>query len=69
MEAFAMATRVLNVVSGRIQVDKTESDSMKFRNGDVSLSGIVRDLRSYGKYITLPNKSIFMEAISNANWK
>jgi len=64
-----MTTRVLDVVSGRIRVDKTESDPMKFRNGDVSLSGIVRDLKSSGKHITLPNKSMFMEAVSNANWK
>jgi hypothetical protein len=64
-----MTTRVLDVVSGRIRVDKTESDPMKFRNGDVSLGGIVSDLKSSGKNITLPNKSMFMEAVSNANWK
>jgi len=49
-------------------VDEEARDPMKFMNGDDSLSDIASKLEASGKRITLPNKEMFIEAISNANW-
>jgi len=63
------ATKTLGgTSSGRSSVDEEARDPMKFMNGDDSLSDIASKLEASGKRITLPNKEMFIEAISNANW-
>ena len=62
------ATKVLGGTSGRSRAGKIERDPMKFMNGDDSLADIVSKLEASGKRITLPNKDLFVEAISNAKW-
>jgi hypothetical protein len=62
------ATKAVGGVVGRGWSDEEVRDPMKFMNGDDSLESIVSKLEASGKRIPLPNKEMFVEAITNANW-
>lgn len=67
-KVFVATAKALGGASGRVGTDENTRDPMKFKNGDDSLNTIVSKLEASGKRVALPNKAMFMEAVSNANW-
>jgi len=63
-----VATKTLGRASGRSRTVEEVRDPMKFMNGDDSLNTIASKLEASGKRIPLPNKAMFIEAVSSAKW-
>lgn len=62
------ATKTMGGACGRSRAGEEARDPMKFMNGDDSLNDIVSELKASGKRVTLPNKAMFADAVSNAKW-
>lgn len=66
---FVMATKTQSETLGQLFSNDDMPESMKFSNGDDSLNDIVTDMMASGRTVSLPNKDMFMEAVSKGTWK